>query len=124
VKNMRWGKIYFGCIVARKEIRHWAGAGPHTVANGRVTLGHNKVRLAGWADTEGRFRPRTKISIVKLFYFSKNLLSFQTPLNQFKTDLNLNGFYSILKPRTLNQYKIKCRWHENATTNYINPKLI
>jgi hypothetical protein len=87
VKNMRWGKIYFGCIVVRKEIRHWAGAGPHTVANGRVMLGHNKVRLAGWAGTEGRFRPRTKISIVKLFYFSKPFIfsnSFESIQNGFE----------------------------------------
>jgi hypothetical protein len=39
-------------------------------------------------------------------------------------DLNWNEFYSNLKPKTLNQFKIKCWQHENARNKYINPKFI
>jgi hypothetical protein len=61
-----------------------------------------RKKKKGWLCRLG-FWPK---SIVKLFfYFFQNLLSFQTPLNQYKLDLNLNGFNSILKPRTLNQLK-------------------
>jgi hypothetical protein len=82
-------------------------------------VGKEKKRKAGSAGVLAQKHNKA------FFLFFKTFLSFQTPLNQFKSDSNLNGFNSILKPRTLNQLN-----NNNAgsmkmqQTNFINPKLI
>jgi hypothetical protein len=89
--------------------------GTSTTGAGRCS-GPHKKREKGKLGWQRRIDPGRVYLFPKPFLLPRLIQI----LNRFKFERILNES----KTKAHNQLKIKCRWHENATDNYITPKLI
>jgi hypothetical protein len=95
------------------------GKGPHWAREegSWATQDDKKGKKGNGHGAALRIQPKRMLGIEAPFYFF--LISFQNQI-EFKFKWFLNKF----RTKAHNQFKIKYRWHENSTNNYINPKLI